>query len=423
MIDHLHIENFRSVKLLDISLPPISFFCGPNASGKTNFSEALDFLSLTFEKGLAFAIAEKGGFYNMCFRRERRSRGAIRFDVSGKVSRKEVLLTIAIHFSIQTRGQAIRSDFYVESESYTFNLESSEGKGFVRIFKKDEKYLCTASDSFPSDISALYPMVRAAAGFFANNHIEADDRTLLYPSPYESFFPFSREIRALASARVFRINPRTARQSGAPSVLGELGKFGDNLPSALDNLAINHAPIFKRLEELLKEVVPGLTSLRTRYTASRQMGLFLQEEGFGNPWDAEELSDGTLMSMALFVALLQPSYRCVMIEEPENSLHPWILRKFLQLCEEVSETKQVMLTTQSPLVVAIAEPGNLFLVERKEGMTEIVPALEREKILPEMLKRQFLDLGQYWLSGGLGAVPVALDEQVSLFEDPEDPKE
>ena len=84
MIEHLRVENFRSVKLLDISLPPLAFFCGPNASGKTNFTEALDFLSQTFDRGLSYAIAEKGGFYNMCFRRERRSRGAIQFDVSGK---------------------------------------------------------------------------------------------------------------------------------------------------------------------------------------------------------------------------------------------------------------------------------------------------------------------------------------------------
>jgi predicted ATPase len=419
MIERLHIENFRSVKLLDISLPKISFFCGPNASGKTNFSEALDFLSQTFERGLAYAIAEKGGFYNMCFRRERRSRGAIRFDVGGRFKNKNVVLEIEIHFSIQTRGQAIRSDFYVESESYTFKLESPSGSGFVKIVRSDGTYSCDSSTSFPKEINHLYPMVRVAKDFFVSNEIRADERTLLYPSPYESFFPFSDQVRGIAAAKVFRINPRTARQSGAPSVLGELGKFGDNLPSALDNLAINHGPAFRRLEDLLKEVVPALTALRTRYTASRQMGLFLQEEGCGNPWDAEELSDGTLMSMALFVALLQPSYTCVMIEEPENSLHPWILRKFLQLCEEVSESKQVMLTTQSPLVVAIANPENLFLVERKEGITEIVPALEREKILPEMLKRQFLDLGQYWLSGGLGAVPVPIDEQGSLFEEPE----
>lgn len=418
MIEHLHIENFRSVKFLEISLPNISFFCGPNASGKTNFSEAIDFLSRSFERGLPYAIAEKGGFYNICFRRERRSRGAIRFDVSGKFNRGAVL-TIEIHFSIQTRGQAIRSDFYVETENYIFNVESPTGRGSLKITRGDAKYLLETSGSFPQDLLNQYPVLQYAKEFFKRNEIRTDDRSLLYASPYVSFVPFSNEIRELTSARVFRINPRTARQSGVPSVLGELGKFGDNLPSALDNLATNHPSQFARLEELLKEVIPGLTSLRTRYTASRQMGLFLEEEGFGNPWDAEELSDGTLMSMALFVALLQPWYRCVVIEEPENSLHPWILRKFLNLCNEVSDNKQIMLTTQSPLVVAIANPENLFLVERKAGITEIVSAIAREKILPEMLKRQFLDLGQYWLTGGLGAVPVPLD-QGELFEDKEE---
>ena len=328
-------------------------------------------------------------------------------------SQDDIVLQIRVHFSVQTRGQAIRSDFYVETESYVIDISSPGGSGFVRIVRLGEGYLCETSNSFPDDIQTAHPVVKYMKDFFKN--FKADDRTLLYPSPYESLFPFSPQIRALTTARVFRINPRTARQSGAPSVLGELGKFGENLPSALDNLAINHPETFNHLEELLREVIPGMAALRTRYTASRQMGLFLEEEGFGNPWDAEELSDGTLMSMALFVALLQPSYSCVVVEEPENSLHPWILRKFLHLCQEVSDTKQVLLTTQSPLVVATATPQNLFLVERKKGITEIVSALDREKILPEMLSRQFLDLGEYWISGGLGAVPLPSD-QASLFD-------
>ena len=350
----------------------------------------------------------------MCFRRERRSRGAIGFQVQGIFKKKQVTLELVVRFSIQTKGQAIRSDFYVETEEYAFSLTSPQGQGYVHVSRRDGKYVCDTSEGIPEDIIDAYPAINLAGRFFGAPY-PADDRQLLYPSGFESLFPFASEISRLMSFHVFRINPRTARQSGAPSVFGQLGKFGENLPSALDSLFIDHPKTFETLEEMMKGVIPGFTSLRTRYTASRQMGLFLQEGGFGSPWDAEELSDGTLMSMALFLAILHPQYKRIVIEEPENSLHPWILRKFLSCCKDLSETKQILLTTQSPLVVATASPENLFLVEREEGMTRVVPALERESILPEMLRRQFLDLGQYWMSGGLGAVPVVDSDQHELF--------
>lgn len=348
----------------------------------------------------------------MCFRRERRSRGAIGFDLKGELQESGVSLRVDVRFSIQTRGQAIRSDFYVETEAYSFDLVSEQGSGNVRILRTQDTYQCYTSESFPEDVAKVYPMAGFIKGMFEN--WKADSRSLLYPTPFD-FFPFASEMRKLLAPKVFRINPRTARQSGAPSVQGELGKFGENLPSALDNLASNHPATFQQLEDLMKEVLPALTSLRTRYTASRQMGLFLEEQGFGSPWDAEELSDGTLMSIALFLAILHPLYNWIVIEEPENSLHPWILRKFLEACKEASREKQIWITTQSPLVVAAASPENLFLVERHQGITEIVPALQREPVLTEVLRRQFLDLGRYWLSGGLGAVPAPPVEQEELF--------
>lgn len=415
MLKRLRIENFRSLKSVDVSLPALSYVCGPNASGKTNLSEALDFLGQAFQRGLSYAVAEKGGFYNMCFRRERRSRGAISFDIAGETREGDFTVEMDAHFSLQTRGQTIRSNFYVESERYSFTVRSTKGNASIEVVRSDDRYSCSVSDPLPRNIKDEYPMLRYASEFFKDSDFPVEERSLLYSAPQQPFYPLAEELMELASLRVFRINPRTARQSGTPSVLGELGKFGENLPAVLDVLALDHPEIFRQLEELMKEVIPGLSSLRTRYTASRQMGLFLEEEGFGNPWDAEELSDGTLMSMALFVALLDPRYNCVVIEEPENSLHPWILRKFLDRCRQESDKKQVILTTQSPLVVATAKPDNLFLVERRAGMTEIVRALDRESILPEMLGRKFLDLGQYWMSGALGAIPTPAPEQENLF--------
>jgi predicted ATPase len=425
MITEFHIENFRSLKDVTFECLPLSFFCGPNGSGKTNLAEALDFLSKTFNNGLSYAVAEKGGFYNICFRRERRTKGAIAFRVRGSelgggrypTGRK---LDYEIEFSLRTKGEAIRSDFYVESERYAFNFDENGPDSWrIEFRRQGQKYLAILPETIPESATQFFPWLKSIDNIF-EELIKPDDRELLYPTHLAGFFAFIPAILQPQHLRVFRLSPRFASVAGAPSVSGELGKYGENLPSALDYLYVHDRRAFEKLQHWVKDVVPDLEYLKTDYTQTRQMGLFMQEKGFGSQWYAEELSDGTLMSIALFLAILDSRYSCVFIEEPENSLHPWILRTFLECCREESQRKQVLITTQSPIVVATAEPRNLFLVERKEGKTDVQTAAQREPMIHSIINQRLLDLGEYWLSGGLKAVPgpPTIDTE-SLFREEE----
>lgn len=425
MITEFHIENFRSLKDVTFNCSQLSFFCGPNGSGKTNIAEALDFLSKTFNNGLSYAVAEKGGFYNICFRRERRSKGAIVFRVRGTESgdgrypaRRK--LDYEIEFSLRTKGEAIRSDYYVESERYVFNFDENSDDSFTLEFQRQgNRYIVRVPTNIPDLAKQSFPWLESAEKVF-EDFLKPDDRELLYPGRISGLFPFVGALLQPQHIRVFRLSPRFASRAGAPSVSGELGKYGENLPSALDYVYSHDKAAFEKLQRWVKDVVPDLEYLRTDYTQTRQMGLFMQERGFGSQWYAEELSDGTLMSIALFLAILDSRYSCVFIEEPENSLHPWILRTFLECCREESKRKQVMITTQSPIVIATAEPSNLFLVDRREGKTEVQTATEREPLIKSIINSKYLDLGEYWVSGGLKAVPgpPAVDTE-SLFREEE----
>ena len=69
------------------------------------------------------------------------------------------------------------------------------------------------------------------------------------------------------------------------------------------------------------------------------------------PWAAEDISDGTIQAIALLTATFDPRIPILVIEEPENSVHPWAIRNFIEAFREVSEKKQIFLTTHSPIVI------------------------------------------------------------------------
>src|SRR5215475_13356394 len=121
MFTEIDIENFKSLHDVTIPFRRLSYFCGPNASGKSNFAEALDFISNVFRNGLQHAVAEKGGFYYMCFRRMRRTKGAIGFRISGEERlTKQVSVQYETKFSFKTRTESIRSQYLVHTEEYSF---------------------------------------------------------------------------------------------------------------------------------------------------------------------------------------------------------------------------------------------------------------------------------------------------------------
>lgn len=409
MLTYLNIDNFKSLKEVRMQLPELSYFCGPNGSGKSNFAEACDFLSQTFRNGLAYAVTEKAGFYNMCFRRQRRSRGGITFQFGGRLtSSKDAAkyVTYDVSFELQTRGEAIRSDFYVSAEHYSFLVHSVDREpSELKIERVKDKYVLTKNVT--SAVVKEFPHLGEQIDSWWE-YFRPQDTELLGSTRLTDWFPFDSIAFDMKSIRVFRISPRTARGAGTPSISGELGKYGENLPSALDYMIAKDKAGFEQLQLWMKGVLPDLAYLKSDYTETKQLGLFLKETGVGAPWYAEDLSDGTLMSIALFIAILDSRNKCIFIEEPENSLHPWILRKFLECCQEISgSARQVLISTQSPIVVAMAKAENLFLIEKTAGRTNITGALSREPNLAKIIRNEFLDLGEYWLSGGLQGVPEA----------------
>src|SRR5258708_23115884 len=413
MFTEIEIQNFKSLRNVKIPFRRLSYFCGPNASGKSNFSEALDFVSNAFRNGLQHAVAEKGGFYNMCFRRIRRTKGAISFRIAGEEKlTKEASVQYETRFSFRTRTEAIRSQFLVQTEEYYFHIFSrDEPEKLVNLLisRKNDKYDAQTSSSIFGTVENVFSFrnvekLNAAltAGYKARPQrllIGGNSSFLL--ELFETPWQLQRDLEGL---RVFQMNPRTARQAGTPSVYEGLGRHGENLPVVVETF-LNRKNLALKLLSWMQDILPNLSGLLTDYTQSKQIGLFIQERGFGAPWYVEDVSDGTIMALGLFIALLEPDHRTILIEEPENCLHPWVLMRFLEHCREISETKQVLITTHSPLVVGGAKPEELFLIERVRGETEIVPAQEREPHLDTIVRRQALDLGEYWVSGGIGGVP------------------
>jgi predicted ATPase len=185
----------------------------------------------------------------------------------------------------------------------------------------------------------------------------------------------------------------------------QLQTWGENLPIVLHALQTEYPDKFKEIEEILKSAVPELKDLTTGLTSHEPGRTYVRiaEKDLGLSIPAWGMSDGLLRLLGLLVTLYLPeSLPLICIEEPENYVHPRLLELIVDLIKTASEKMQVLATTHSPYLVDLLQPEDLFIVEKKEGQTNVRKA-EDKKGIKEALKT--LGLGEIWYSGSLGGVP------------------
>ena len=170
-----------------------------------------------------------------------------------------------------------------------------------------------------------------------------------------------------------------------------------NLALVLNQIQKN-PKIKKKILEYLKILYPRFSDYTTQIEAGSAQ-IFFIEDNVSIP--ATRLSDGTLRFLALLTALYSPtSGNLICIEEPELGLHPDILPTIAEILKEASQTKQLIVTTHSDILIdALSDtPESVIVCENTRGYTTL-------KRLDENELREWLEeytLGQLWTRGEIG---------------------
>jgi predicted ATPase len=157
---------------------------------------------------------------------------------------------------------------------------------------------------------------------------------------------------------------------------------------------------FYAVEDALRAAFPTMERLEFPPVAAGTLTLGWRERGFVRPFYANELSEGTLRFLWLATLLQSPGLpKVTLIDEPEVSLHPEMLRLLADLMREASERSQLIVATHSDRLVRFLEPKELVVCDLDEsgGLT----ATRADELdVKSWLEDYTLD--QLWSKGILG---------------------
>ena len=361
-IRRLKIENFKSIDSLEIEeLAPFSVFAGANGSGKSNFFDALDFVSLFVRGGVEIARHGHGGFENIRSRkREGEDAKTFRFEIECDLGEhQEVDYSLRINNLDSEPG--IREKLVLSEEKIGDNKEIDP--------------IGEWGDPIYSTLSLHY-----------RNH------------------PLSELLRNL---NVYRIEPTGAKEPDKSDFDStQLGSKGNNLASVLHRLEGDEA-IREEIQDWMEMIVPGIENIQTEHQRlDGSTAVRFKEEGIESPFPAHLISDGTMYALCLLVAVLDAPSGCgiTLIEEPERGLHPKAIYELIDLMrQQASPENPIWLTTHSESVVRVLNLSELVLVDKIDGRTRMKQA-DAGKISQEDLAP--LGLDEVWLSNLLaGGLP------------------
>ncbi len=398
-ISKIRIANFKSFVDQTVELNDFNLLVGANSSGKSNFVQAFKFLSDIAAHGLEDAISLQGGVeYLRNFEVGRSEPLSFHLTLQGESRKVDRRLDVGKRFDANdVHPVSLRMPQEIESLDYEFSLSFHSGESgysidFDRMTIKYSHEVSDDTGENGNDISKLIAenssgklLVSSTVpemehlSFFGGKQIE--ERTLLFETPLLHLYAgtFVDWFKAIG---IYDIDPRKAKGVIAVAGRSELETEGGNLAVVLNRL-LGDEDTRRSLHSLCKYNLPYLKDLGIEQLADRFISIKVQETfADGKELPAFLISDGTANMIALVVALyFQKHKRFAIFEEPDKYLHPKVLSGLMELFKEVSESRQILVTTHNPEVVKHSGIENILLASRdKNGFSRITKPADSEHV-------------------------------------------
>jgi len=187
------------------------------------------------------------------------------------------------------------------------------------------------------------------------------------------------------------------RKASPPGLPNQLIGSGENLPWLALRLQKTAPVRFKLWVEHVCTALPQVTGITAQEREEDHHAYFrIQYEG-GYEVTSSGLSEGTLRILALtLVAYLDEMPPLLVVEEPENSIHPQAIDTIMQSLRSMYG-QQVWVSTHSPVVLADSKVSELVLTRLgRSGAASVIPGAEHPRLSQW---KGAIDLGSLFATG------------------------
>lgn len=365
-VDGMKIAGYKSIgPLQEVELNRLNVLIGANGSGKSNFVNAFNMLRCIGESDHQFQnyVLEAGGASSL------------------------------LHFGPQ----------YTQKLTLSVSFEDQTNRYHVDLVPTDDQRLFPQSEwvSFRGDKEHHNFSVKTGSFSLA---VGQDN----YQGERREVVNFVRQ--RIQQWRVYHFHD-TSKLSPAKSTADihdnlYLHPQGKNLPSFLYMLKSARPDSYDIIVRNIRAVMPFFDDfvLEPFFEVPDKIRLRWRHQMSSDYLDVSALSDGGLRFILLTTLLMQPAElmpSVVLLDEPEIGLHPAAIRYLSEMIKHATIHAQMVVATQSSLLVDRLAPEDLLVTEQVNGATRLFRPNSQQ--LADFLEDY--TLGQLWERNEFGGVP------------------
>lgn len=323
-VQSLTVSGYKSIReLKDFKLNSLNVLIGANGAGKSNFIGLFRLLNEMYEQRLQLFVQTQGGPDAM------------------------------LHFG-RAKTQRLHAEFYFAQNGYQFDLVPTNDNRLV--FSDERSWF--GGIKHPGSYSASL-----ASGHAESQLKEAADQ----------FSPYVR--RSVSNWRVYHFHDTSesakVKQQHAANDTLRLKTDAANLAAYLRMLRERHSAEYQRIVSTIRLVAPFFHDFVHRPGDPKTVELEWTQKGNSDtPFKAHMLSDGTLRFICLATLLLQPVHLLpdtILIDEPELGLHPYAITVLAEMFQQVAESRQLIVSSQSVELVNELGAEDVIVVDQEDG--------------------------------------------------------
>lgn len=364
-LDHITVRGFKSIASIEmLALRPVNILIGANGSGKSNFIGAFSFLHSIREGRLQDYVTAAGGAEKI------------------------------LHFGSKTTAEIhLHLSFSNSVNQYELSLAPTADDALFP--SKEIVYYWDKSYPEPYNL-LLSPIEKGREAGISAKNLER--------------FPEWVRLR-LGRWRLYHVHDTSSSSPMRKTVQVDDNRFlrpdGANLAAFLHLLEDRHPDSYHLIRSTIQRAAPFFDDFALKPLERNPDSIKLQwrHRGSDQYFDAASLSDGTLRFIVLATLFLQPRKympSVILVDEPELGLHPYAIGMLASLIRQASVDTQVIVSTQSSLLLDYFTPEDVLVASRIGGGTQLT-RLDSKQLAVWL---EDYSLGQLWEKNEFGGRPV-----------------
>jgi predicted ATPase len=333
-LDKLTISGFKSIRELhDLELKNLNVLVGANGAGKSNLLSFFQMLHLLMDDNLNVFVNDNGGMNDILYHGPEGTKNIffeMYFGIKG--------YKCAINPTVKDAAVLVDEGRFYSGKWSSFNHDNESDKSW--LVKEANAPITTIDEKDGKYSKAVFEIINSWRLYHFNN---TDLRSKMRGTEIVEDKAY---LRADAS----------------------------NIAPFLRDLQENSKAEYEEIVRVCKLVLPYFKEFQFHENKSGKnkeilkVSLGWRTKYSDYPLQSYHWSDGSIRFICLATTLLQPNLpSMIMLDEPELGLHPEAIKILGELIASAAKKTQVVVTTQSPLLIDQFGINDIIVVSFKDG--------------------------------------------------------